>query len=113
MDDDFSFEMSSISQEKTGLPVIIWVQTITTNENGQYNCPKIQFQNTTSTKVDYDNVIPISIDKDPKILMKNPTIKISTEQLELVRQWIIRNYDTLISYWNGEFTTDVLMDKLH
>jgi len=106
------FEMANLSQKKTGLPVIIWVQSNSISGAGQHNSPRIKFQNNTATRCDGNNLIPISIDMNPQILIKNPTINISSEQLESVRQWIIRNYDALISYWNGDYTTDELMEVL-
>jgi len=109
---DLLFEMANLSQKKTGLPVIIWVRANSESGDGQHNSPRIKFQNNTATRCDSNSLIPISIDTDPKILIKNPTLNISSEQLELIRQWIIRNYETLISYWNGDYTTDELIDVL-
>ena len=48
--DEMLLEMANISQNTTGLDVIIWVQTNNTQSTGKHNLPRIKFQNNTSTK---------------------------------------------------------------
>jgi hypothetical protein len=108
-------EMANISQSTTGLDVIVWVQTNNTQSTGQHNLPRIKFQNNTATKVQINELIPISISDDPKILLKKDElnkIKISKAQINRVIQWIVKNKETLIDYWNEKTTTDELFQKL-
>ena len=113
--DEMLLEMANISQSTTGLDVIVWVQTNNTQSTGKHNLPRIKFQNNTATKVQTNELIPISIADEPKILLKNDElskIKISKEQINRVIQWIVKNKEILIDYWNEKTTTDELFQKL-
>ena len=108
-------EMASISQNTTGLDVIIWVQTNNTQSPGKHNLSQIKFQNNTSTKIQINELIPISISDNPEILLKNNDfnkIKISQAQINEVKQWIVKNQEILIDYWQEKITTDELFQKL-
>ena len=43
--DEMLLEMATISQNTTGLDVIIWVQTNNTQSTGKHNLARIKFQN--------------------------------------------------------------------
>ena len=97
--DEMLLEMANISQNTTGLDVIVWVQTINTQSTGKHNLPRIKFQNNTSTKIQINELIPISISDNPKILLKNNDlnkIKISQTQINEVKLWIVKNKEILI-----------------
>ena len=109
--DEMLLEMATISQNTTGLDVIIWV----TQSTGKHNLPRIKFQNNTATKIQINELIPISISDDPKILLKNNDlnkIKISQTQINGIKQWIMKNKEILIDYWEEKITTDELFQKL-
>ena len=113
--DEMLLEMANISQNTTGLDVIIWVQTNNTQSPGKHNLPQIKFQNNTSTKIQINELIPISISDNPEILLKNNDlnkIKISQEQINEVKLWIVKNKEILIDYWEEKITTDELFQKL-
>ncbi len=113
--DEMLLEMANISQNTTGLDVIIWVQTNNTQSTGKYNLPLIKFQNNTATKIQINELIPISISDEPKILLKNNDlnkIKISQAQINVIKQWIIKNKEILIDYWEEKITTDELFQKI-
>ena len=113
--DEMLLEMANISQNTTGLDVIIWVQTNNTQSTGKHNLPRIKFQNNTATKIQINELIPISISDEPKILLKNNDlnkIKISQEQINEVKLWIVKNKEILIDYWDEKITTDELFQKL-
>ena len=113
--DEMLLEMANISQNTTGLDVIIWVQTNNTQSTGKHNLPRIKFQNNTETKVQIHELIPISISANPKILLNNNDlnkIKISQAQINGLKQWIVKNKEILIDYWEENITTDELFQKL-
>ena len=113
--DEMLLEMANISQNTTGLDVIIWVQTDNTQSAWKHNLPRIKFQNNTATKIQINELIPISISDEPKILLKNNDlnkIKISQEQINEVKLWIVKNKEILIDYWKEKITTDELFQKL-
>ena len=113
--DEMLLEMANISQNTTGLDVIIWVQTNNTQSTGKHNLPRIKFQNNTATKIQANELIPISISDNPNILLKNNDlnkIKISQAQINELKQWIVKNKEILIDYWKEKITTDELFQKL-
>ena len=113
--DEMLLYMDNFSQNATGLDVIVWVQTINTQSNVKHNLPRIKFQNNTSTKIQINELIPISISDNPKILLKNNDlnkIKISQAQINVIKQWIIKNKEILIDYWEEKITTSELWQKL-
>ena len=113
--DEMLLEMANISQNTTGLDVIIWVQTNNTQSTGKHNLPRIKFQNNTAIKIQINELIPISISDNPKILLKNNDlnkIKISQAQINAVKLWIVKNKEILIDYWEEKITTDELFQKL-
>ena len=113
--DEMLLEMANISQRTTGLDVIIWVQTNNTQSTGKHNLPRIKFQNNTATKIQTNVLIPISISDNPTILLKNSDlnkIKISQTQINGIKQWIMKNKEILIDYWEEKITTDELFQKL-
>lgn len=113
--DEMLLEMANISQGTTGLDVIIWVQTNNTQSTGKHNLPRIKFQNSTATKIQTHELIPISISDNPKILLKNNDlnkIKISQTQINGIKQWIMKNKEILIDYWEEKISTDQLFQKL-
>lgn len=113
--DEMLLEMANISQNTTGLDVIVWVQTINTQSNVKHNLPRIKFQNNTETRVQIHELIPISISDNPQILLNNNDlnkIKISQAQINVIKQWIIKNKEILIDYWEEKITTSELWQKL-
>ena len=113
--DEMLLEMANISQNTTGLDVIIWVQTNNTQSTGKHNLPRIKFQNNTATKIQTNELIPISISDTPKILLKNNDlnkIKISQAQINELKRWIMKNKKILIDYWKEKILTDELFQKL-
>ena len=113
--DEMLLEMANISQNTTGLDVIIWVQTNNTQSTGKHNLPRIKFQNNMETRVQTHELIPISISDNPKILLNNNDlnkIKISQAQINGLKQWIVQNKEILIDYWEENITTDELFQKL-
>ena len=113
--DEMLLEMANISQHATGLDVIIWVQTNNTQSTGKHNLPRIKFQNNTETRDQINELIPISISDNPKILLNNNDlnkIKISQAQINGIKQLIVQNKEILIDYWQEQITTDELFQKL-
>lgn len=100
-DNQSLFEMANLSTDETDLPVVVWI-SIKPDEN--HKIPRIKFSNTESTKMTTDNLVPISISDNPKILSKNTVLNIHTKKLNKVKEWIIKNKLALLQVWNGEIT---------
>ena len=96
---DLMTEMSNLSKKRTQLPMIIWVEAGI--RNLKHNVPRMKFVNSTNDKLTDSDLIPISISKDnPEILVDGVKLKISNKDLDILKKWIIKNYDNLMDLWN-------------
>ena len=111
-DKDILFEMTNLRKKYTGLPANIWIDDMADARNTKHNVPRIKFQNNTSDKVT-DDLIPLSIDKEnPQILTKHLSVKLSKEELNLIKKFVIINYDLLIRHWLQEIDSFEFKDMM-
>lgn len=95
------YEMANIGKKRTGLNVIVWVEV--KNENKyRHNFPRMKFVNSTSNNLLPNLLTPISIEDNPKVLIKNIKLNISSSDFSNLCKWIRLNKDLLIKLWNGE-----------
>jgi hypothetical protein len=91
---DFLFEMANYRQDKTGLPMIIWIEEKADRGHG----PRLKVAMTHSHKANISDSVSVSIEGYPQIKaggdLKGPDMK-------LVRKFILLNKSALIDYWNG------------
>jgi hypothetical protein len=102
-------EMANLNPDNTGLKYVIWIGEI----GGQHG-PRIKVSNIKGKFAANDNFV-MSIEKDPVNLTPKFT-KISTDDLEDVKDWIKLNYEVLIKLWKmyetGEGDSLILLGKL-
>lgn len=102
---DELLEMANAPKSITKTPVIIWIQSNSELGTGQHNTPRLKFQNNKSDKLDKSSLIPLSIEDNPKILIKNYKLEISSKELMEICDWVSINKDLLLKHWNGEITS--------
>lgn len=107
--DDCLFEMANLSQSDTKLPMIVWIQV---KQPMKHNSPRMKFTNNTTKSLLPNDLVPISISNNPKILSKNTKLKISQSDFEELRQWIIRNKENLLKLWNNEIDVGDFLDSM-
>ena len=95
-------EMANLSKRNTDLPVNIWIQEETTTN---YNLPRIKFQNNYGNNFDIRAWVPVSIEDEPKILVKNTKLNISGKDLDKVFEWIKLNKQGLLDHWYHKIST--------
>ena len=101
--------MANISTSVTGLPVIVWVSIKVSN----HPRARMKFNKNKGNVRKVSDLIPISIDDDPQILLNNPPkLGISDSEFEQIKNWIKLNKDALISFWNMEIQQDTLISLL-
>lgn len=101
-DENAIFEMANLSTDQTELPMVIWIEV---KRPTKHNYPRMKFLNSKDNSLLPSNLVPISIDKiDPKIQVKDVKLKISGKDLDILKKWIILNYESLMKVWNGEIT---------
>ncbi len=95
-----TFEMANVAKTDTNLPYNIWIDSVGKDRNIPHNIPRIKIN------VDGD-MIPVSIDTNPKILI-NKNINNFSE----IKNWIIKYYDILMQHWNKELTDKETLNLL-
>lgn len=108
IDDDFMFRLANLKQTRTGLPVVVWIEV---KPSVGYEIPQMLLQLQADTNP--DEWIPITLDsKNPRILQPEADHNISSALYEAIKCWIIKNYQTLMAYWNCEIDTVEAVAKL-
>ena len=99
-EEDYAFFWVILKKEQTKLPVDISLDELGCCRKGNILSfpPLILFQNNYERKI--MDVLPMSIEQNPKILEDEKYIKIKREDVELIKQFIIHHYDLLIKHWN-------------
>lgn len=106
-------EMARIRPAKSGLSMIVWLTPDDGTNTGQHNMPRLKFQDNTNTRLMADELVPMSIHpSQPMILLKNYNPKLPAKSIEQLKEWIVRNYQTLMRYWQNEIFEDELMELL-
>lgn len=105
---DAGFLEGSISKAGTGLPVIICVYM----KDADDDIPVIKFQNTYSNKIRRTTLIPLTVSDDPHVTTPDVTLKITHDDFEKIRQWVILNKEILIQHWNYDITTADVIDRM-
>ena len=99
------FEMANITQDDTGLPVVVYISPKNANHG-----PRIKVQKDYSTNISTD-FFAISIEDKPKVI--GNIGKIQATDIELVIKWILLNKELLLDYWNQkENSTKKVLNNL-
>ena len=102
-------ETANIGTNVTGLPVVIWVSVKVPN----HARAQMKFNKNKGNVRNVSDLIPISIDDNPQILLNNPPkLGITNAEFEEIRAWIIKNKDILLKFWNSEIQQDTLILSL-
>lgn len=113
-EEDFAFFWATLDKKYTGLPVDLRLDEIGSLRKPKYlhySEPLLTFQNNYDAKAHFD-VLPMSISKNPQVLEDEKYIKIKSEDVEAVKQFVINHYDLLMKHWRQEITTMELHEIL-
>ena len=104
-------EMSNFRKRITGLPMNISLQIETDEEKHyQHNLPRLKFQNNTADRVtSTSDLIPVSISDNPEVLIDKPY---DYTLFKAVKEFIIKNKEALLQFWNQEIDEFELKDML-
>ena len=98
-------EMHIIWKENSHLPYDVLIDHDGKNRKRKDNSPRIMI----SIDEHYRDIVPISIDRDnPEILLDKDR---EVFNIEIIKHWIIKNYDILIRHWNQRLD-DYIVTKL-
>lgn len=97
------FGMANLIPRKTGLSVNIWSEHSGILRNVEHNEPRVKIGT-------YDESVSVSIEKNPRILTKDPHIKHSVMKgIKEAVQYVGRNYDLFLKHYSD--TTDDFDDE--
>ena len=106
-------EMARVRQAKSGLPMLVWLSPDYGTNTGKHNMPRIKFQDNTNTHLIPEALVPISIHPTrPTILLRDYRTNLPASAIAQLQSWVIKNYDTLMAYWNNEIYEDELIERL-
>lgn len=98
---DSLFEMACLRKNKTGLPVNIYVDDSGAwKESGHAN--RIKFQRDKGDRPITRDMIPMSIEDNPRILVQSPDMELSASDIDAVKQFIRDNRILLEKLGNTE-----------
>lgn len=99
-------EMAVFRRERTKLPVVIWIDRF--ERNLKHKVPRLKFQNNTSNGFTNErDLIPISIEDNPVVLIKDFKSKISAKDLQTIKDFISRNKELIL-----RFMSDPKLDEI-
>lgn len=90
------YEMANLSKIDSGLPNDIWIDSQGKDRVTGHSTPRIK------VKVSSGNLVPVSISKDPKILIDCD--KKDQSEVKKVIPFLRSAYEILIKHWNHQYT---------
>jgi hypothetical protein len=94
-------EMATLRKNVSGLPANLYLDdTGSWSKSGHWK--RIKFQPNTGDRPVTGDMVPMSIDDNPKILVKNAKIALNAKQLEQIRAFVQANKDLLLQLADAE-----------
>lgn len=106
-EEDFAFFWATIDRKYTGLPVDLRIDEIGSQRTPKlihFSEPLLTFQNSYDGRI-YTDVLPMSLSQNPQVLEDDEFIKIKSEDVEAVRQFVSQHDDLLMKHWKQEIDT--------
>lgn len=89
-----------------GLPSNIWV-----SEKDADHEPRITVQRSKGARLQRNNTFGMTISDSPSAI-GDVGSDLSSEDIATLKNFVLRNKDLLLAYWNGELDTSGLVDRL-
>ena len=100
-------EMSCLNSKESGLPYNILIDSLGKFRKRLNNSPRIMID-LKNERFRTDSIVPVSIDRiNPEILIDKEIPK-----FEIIKNWIIKNYEILINHWNKTLDDFDALSKL-
>lgn len=110
-DNDGLFEMACLRKNKTGLPVNIYVDDSGAwKESGHAN--RIKFQKDKGDRPITRDMIPMSIEDEPKVMVSNPVMELSASDINAVKKFVVDNKDLLERLGNTEIDIEDFINAM-
>ena len=96
-----SYDATSYSMRRIGLPYVVWVYTYKTESS-----PIVKI-----TEPSTNSHIIVSLQGDPEII-EGKGLESFDDDIDNIENWIRQNRDNLLAYWTHEIDSDELMERL-
>jgi hypothetical protein len=95
----------------SGLPVEMLVDEMSAwDKMGPYK--RVKFQGNKDDKIDFKRMYSMSIEKEPRMLVKDAQIDLSDEELQQVKDFVSKNRKSLIKMSNGKISLIDFVESL-
>jgi hypothetical protein len=101
---DDQFEMANLYPRDTGLPMTIWVSP----RGRARHDARIKVCLTPGDRMDATNTAVVAIRPTPRLIGG----ALPARDFDLVANWIARNAEALIDYWNGTLSTVEFVQRM-
>ena len=96
-----SYDATSYSMRRIGLPYVVWVYTYKTESS-----PIVKI-----TEPSTNSHIIVSLEGDPEII-EGKGLESFDDDIDNIENWIRQNRDNLLAYWTHEIDSDELSERL-
>ena len=100
---------ATLHKNDTGIPVNVWIDDMTWKNSGHWK--RMKFQPDTGDRSDIRKFIPMSIEDEPKILVKKKT-SLSSREIEMIKEFVRLNKSILLQYGDQEISIGQFMKKM-
>lgn len=98
-------EMANVTPKITGLPMNIYIS----DKSGLSHGPRIKVQTNHAQNIRKELLVSVSISENPEIVAGKG---LSASDFASVRDFIVKNRENLLRYWNLEIGIDDLLDGI-
>ena len=91
-------EMANIRSKTTGLKMAIYISD--KNNVNEVHGARLKVSMSYGDKIQKNNLFTVTISKNPEVIGNTGDIK--SKDIEIVKKFIIDNFDELMKYWNCE-----------
>lgn len=111
-EDDLLTEMAmTLRPEETGLPVNIWLSTKESAGKEIAHAARLKAMSTHDQKTKASLTYAVTINPPYTIYNKNK-VRIDTKDFKKVKEWIKRNKDAILLYWDDEISGPAFFDLI-
>jgi hypothetical protein len=104
-------EMATLRKKRSDLPVNLYL-----DDSGSWSKAGhwkwIKFQADKGDSPNTHSMIPMTIDENPQILIKNPRMSLSAQEIEQVRAFVKLNKDLLLQLSDTEIDIGEFLEKM-
>jgi predicted metallo-beta-lactamase superfamily hydrolase len=94
-------EMATLRKSRSGLPANLYLDDVGTwSKSGHWK--RIKFQPNAGDRPVTRDMVPMSIDDNPQILVKNAKIELNAKQLNQIKAFVKANKDLLLQLADAE-----------